>query len=66
MAQKKANRWGLAFKVLVGWRLSKDALKLPWMLGFVFWKLISHPHLYPQFAVDTPVEEYLSQRVEEI
>jgi len=25
--QKKANRLGLAFKVLVGWRQLKDALK---------------------------------------
>ena len=36
------------------------------MLGFVLFKLISHPHLYPRFAFDTPVEEYLSHRVGKI
>ena len=33
---------------------------------FYVLKMISYPHLYPQFAFDTPVEEYISYRVRKI
>jgi hypothetical protein len=51
---------------LVGWRLLKDALKPLLMLYFMFQKMISYPHLYPQFVFDTPVEEYISYGVGKI
>ena len=60
--QKKAKRLSLAFS----WRLLKDVLKRLSILVFMYIKLISHPHLYPQFAFDTPVEEYLYCRVGKI
>ena len=51
---------------VMGWRLLKDALKPLLMLDFMFKKMISYPHLYPQFVFDTPVEEYISYRVGKI
>ncbi len=33
---------------------------------FYVLKMISYPHLYPQFVFDTPVEEYISYRVRKI
>ena len=45
---------------MVGWRLLKDILKRLWILGFLYRKFISHPHLYPQFAFDTPVEKTIT------
>lgn len=42
-----------------GLALLKVVLKRSSIQDFVYIKLISHPHLYPQFAFDTPVEEYL-------
>ena len=49
-------------------RLSEphNDLKTSLMLDFYILKVNLYPHLYPRIALDTPVEEYLHQRIGKI
>ena len=44
-----------AFYGLVGWGLLKDVMKAAWMLGYLIFKTILFPDLFPGLAFDTPV-----------
>jgi len=40
---------------MVGWGLLKDVTKPAWMLGYLIFKTILFPDLFPGLAFDTPV-----------